>query len=78
MKSSWLRKIWEKWKAFARLIGNFNSRLVLTLFYFFVVGIFSLLAGRWQNYLRKRLPSQSNWLPVRSKEMDLSEAKQQF
>ena len=73
-----LRKGWEGWKAFARIIGNFNSRVILTLFYFLVVGIFSLLIGRWKNTLRKHPPSQSNWLPVSSKEMDLLNAKKQF
>ena len=64
--------------AFARLLGNFNARLILTLFYFLIVGIFSLLIGRWQNYLRQGLPSESNWLDVSEKEMDLSEARRQF
>ncbi|MBI4436420.1 MAG: hypothetical protein HY590_03270 [Candidatus Omnitrophica bacterium] len=73
-----LRKGWEGWKAFARIIGNFNSRLILTLFYFLVVGISSLLIGRWQNTLRRHPPSQSNWLPVSSKETDLSNTRRQF
>ena len=73
-----LRKGWEGWKAFARIIGNFNSRVILTLFYFLVFGIFSLLVGRWQNTPKKHPPSRSNWLPVQKKEMDLLNAKQQF
>lgn len=73
-----IRKIWEGWKRFARVIGNFNSRLILTLFYFLVVGLFSIFIGRWKNYLRKRLPPQSNWLPVSEGEMDLSSAKRQY
>ena len=63
--------------AFVRLLGNFNSRLILTLFYFIVVGIFSVLIARWKDALRRRCPLQSNWLPVASKEMDLAGAKRQ-
>ena len=73
-----LRKGWEGWKAFARIIGNFNSRLILTLFYFLVVGIVSLLVGRWQNTLKKHPPSQSNWLPVQKKEETLADLRRQF
>ena len=73
-----MRRVWEKWKVFARLIADFNSRVILTLFYFLVVGLFSLVVGRWQNYLRRRPPSDTNWLPVVSKTMDLSDAKRQF
>lgn len=30
-------KIWERWKRFARKIGNFQSRLLLSLFYSIVI-----------------------------------------
>ena len=70
--------IWRKWIAFAKLIGSINARIILTLFYFLIVGLFSLLVGRWQNYLRRRPPSDTHWLPVDSKTMDLSDAKRQF
>ena len=74
---SFLRKLWDGWMTFAKVLGNINSRIILTVFYFVVVGLVSLLVGRWQNYLKGRCPSKSNWLPVK-KEMDLSQAKQQF
>jgi len=77
-KRSWPRRAWEGWMSFARWIGNINSRIILTLFYFLVVGLFSFLVGRWQGYLKKRQPKESNWLPVSSQTMDLTEAKQQF
>ena len=75
---SWVKNFWKGWMAFVKILGNFNSRLILTLFYFLIVGLFSLLVGRWQNYLRRRSPSDTNWLPVASKTMDLSDAKRQF
>ncbi len=75
---SGLKKVWEGWKAIAKRIGDFNARLILTLFYFLIVGFFSLLVGRWQNYLRKRLPPDTNWLPVEKKDATLLEAKRQY
>ncbi len=29
-----MRKIWEAWKKIAKKIGDFNSRVILTVFYF--------------------------------------------
>lgn len=78
MNPSWLQKVWHAWKTFARKLGDFNSRLILTLFYFVIVGVVSLLVGRWQNYLESRAPSRSNWFPVRSGKMDRSDAERQF
>ena len=78
MRRKGLTFLWEKWKTFAKAVGNFNSRVILTLFYFGVVGLFSLVAGRWQNDLRMKSVSGSNWLPVKKKEMGLTEAKRQF
>ena len=78
MRKRDLTFLWEKWKTFAKAVGNFNFRVILTLFYFGVVGFFSLGVGRWQNYLRMKSVSGSNWLPVKKKEMGLAEAKRQF
>ena len=76
-QGSWIRKAWDGWMAFVKILGNFNARLILTLFYFLVVGIFSILIARWKDTLRRRLPLKSNWLPAASKEMDLSGARRQ-
>ena len=75
---SWIRTMWEGWMAFARVVGTFNARVLLTLFYFVVVGPFSLAVGRWQNYLKLRPPEGgTTWLPVASKKMNLEEARKQ-
>ncbi|MAF42796.1 MAG: hypothetical protein CMI54_01325 [Parcubacteria group bacterium] len=38
-----LRKIWHKWKYAARIFGKVNSFVILTLFYFIIIGPISLL-----------------------------------
>lgn len=37
-----MRKIWNWWKRIAKRIGDFNARLILTLFYFIFLTPISL------------------------------------
>jgi len=37
-----LRSAWEAWKRFGRKVGDFQARLLLTLFYFVVLTPFGL------------------------------------
>jgi hypothetical protein len=37
-----MRKIWEAWKKIAKKIGEFNSRVLLTLFYFIFIAPISI------------------------------------
>lgn len=41
-----LRRLWEAWKRVGRRIGDFQARLLLSVFYFVVVAPFAL-AVRW-------------------------------
>jgi hypothetical protein len=41
-----IRNLWEWWKRVARKIGDFQARIILTIFYFIVLGPFAL-AVRW-------------------------------
>jgi hypothetical protein len=43
---SYFSRFWEGWKRVARKIGDVQARIILTLFYVFVVGPFAL-AIRW-------------------------------
>lgn len=40
---TFLKRVWEGWKSLAKKIGDFNARLILSLFYFLILGPFSLL-----------------------------------
>lgn len=37
-----LKALWTRWKAIAHVIGDFQARLLLTLFYFLVLGPFAI------------------------------------
>ena len=42
----WLRRAWRGWKVFAREVGDFQARLILTVLYFLPLAPFAL-AVKW-------------------------------
>jgi hypothetical protein len=42
------RKLWEGWKRIARKIGDFQARVLMTLFYFLVLGPVAMVL-RWRS-----------------------------
>lgn len=38
-----LRRLWEGWKRLGRKIGDFQARLLLTIFYFVILAPFALV-----------------------------------
>ena len=74
------RTLWEAWKGFARRMGNFQSRVLMSFLYFTVVLPFGLAVTGLSDPLHiRRTASQSNWqpkhLPVKP---TLDEAGRQF
>ena len=55
-----LKTIYRGWMAFARALGRINTVLVLTLIYFLVVPVFSLL--RFKDPLKLRPRKTTRWL----------------
>ena len=43
-----IRRLWERWKQVARRLGDFQARILLTLFYFLIFCPFAL-AVRWRS-----------------------------
>lgn len=74
-----LRNIWNRWVVLARKIGNFQSRVLLTLFYFVIVAPFGLVMSLLGDPLRRRKPpADSGWSIREQHESDLKAAKRQF
>jgi hypothetical protein len=70
------KRIWEAWKRVAHKIGNFQSRVLLTIFYFIVVLPFGLAARLFSDPLRiKKLPVV--WLDHPSEACDMLWARKQ-
>ncbi len=74
-----LRRVWKAWREIAAYIGDFQARLLLTLFYFTILVPFGLLVRLFSDPLRIRhLPVHSSWTKRETRETDLASARRQF
>jgi hypothetical protein len=71
-----LKRAWQAWKRLAHKIGNFQARVLLTIFYGVLILPFGLAARLFSDPLRiKRRPSE--WLDHSSEPTDLQWARRQ-
>jgi hypothetical protein len=74
-----VKELWRRWTIIARAIGEFQSRLILTIFYFFIMGPVALCVRIFSDPLRLKIPSRVTWSPVdRTAPRNIDEAKKQF
>ena len=74
-----IKKLWEKWKAFGHKVGNFQARLILTVFYFIVICPFAAVVKFGSKPLRLKVFNTSNWLPIQTEGEDIIlRARRQF
>ena len=74
-----LKQLWEAWKEITGYIGDFQARLLLTIFYFTVAMPFGLLTRLVSDPLRiRRLPVVSGWIKRQHRDTDLPAARRQF
>lgn len=68
-KQNILRRVWKGWKKIARKIGDFNARVILTIFYFILLLPFALLVKFFTDPLGiKKNKSHLRWHPREEKE----------
>jgi hypothetical protein len=72
-----LRRIWEGWKRIAHHIGNFQARVLLTLFYVVLVLPFGLAVRLFADPLRISRPSEK-WLDRNADATDVAAARRQW
>jgi hypothetical protein len=73
------QKVWRRWKAFAVQMGNFQSRILLTLFYFIIVTPFGLLVRLFSDPLQMRRSGQPPlWAERPASDAHLEDARRQF
>ncbi|HUI41420.1 MAG TPA: hypothetical protein VL523_05580 [Terriglobia bacterium] len=78
MKSLWiaLKKFWRGFSAFAKRLGNFQARVLLTIIYAILVLPFGVMVRLFADPLRiKKLPT--TWIDHSQEKMDMSWAKRQ-
>lgn len=74
-----LKTLWEKWKVIAHKIGDFQARVLLSIFYFVVFGPFAVGLRILSNPLRIRVIGAHGWLKRPEAEGDaLTLARRQF
>jgi hypothetical protein len=73
-----LQQLWSKWKALAARIGNFQGRVILTVFYFVFVTPLGVAVRLFSDPLHiKRHPGGTFWQRKAQPEATLEEARQQ-
>lgn len=74
------RRLWEWWKRVARKIGDFNARVILTLFYCILMTPFAIILKLFTDPLRIKAKTEKRWLHREAeKEGDpLEKASKQF
>jgi len=73
--------IWQKWKIIAHAIGRFQTKLLLTIFYFMIISPFGSIMRLfgWDplNTRKSKIKSGTNWQSVRNSEPDIESLKRQ-
>jgi hypothetical protein len=71
---------WEGWKSFARSMGGFQSRILMGLFYFFIVTPFGVSLHIFGDPLHLRPTKESSdWIPRKDPtNIGLDEVRKQF
>jgi hypothetical protein len=71
--------LWERWKAFGVRMGNYQSRLLLALFYFPVVIPFGIVVRLSKDPFKRKVHQVgSRWVPRSKCDHDLESIQRQF
>ena len=74
-----LKNLWQAYKEFAVYVGDFQARLLLTVFYFTVASPFGLLARLILDPLKiRKRPITSGWVKRPISDPEIKGAQQQF
>jgi hypothetical protein len=73
------RKLWGRWKRFARTIGDFQARALMTVFYFLILGPIALATCWRSDPLAIKATTPRGWIDIERKEGALIEqSRRQF
>jgi len=60
-KPGFFRRLWEGWKKIAQIIGDFNARVILTVFYFVLLCPFALMLKLFTDPLEIKKKEHVGW-----------------
>lgn len=69
------KKIWDKWKKIAEIIGNFQATLIFSLLFYILVTPFGLIMKIFSDPLKTK--SKASWLKVVDSTSDLKKLTKQ-
>lgn len=73
------KKLWYSWKDFTQRMGSFQSRIILSLFFFILVSPFALAVKAFSDPLNiKHHRRTSQWLPKKEIKNGLEQYRRQF
>jgi hypothetical protein len=70
-----LRKVWDLWKRFGQIMGDFVARVVLTLFYFTVFLPFGIGVRLLRDPLAIKGRGQPRWVERRTRDRVLDDSR---
>lgn len=74
-----LNQLWKKWLKIAHVIGNFQGQVILTVFYFLIMGPFGIAFRIFTDPLRmKGKVVKSNFETWKHPKGDIETAKHQY
>jgi len=80
--SNFLKKLWQKWQLFSKRMGNFQSRVLLSMFYFIFITPMAVIVKFLSDPLKikhKNVKSTTSfWLAKKEIKFDLEQYKRQF
>ena len=77
-RSSFGRRAWNRWLKIADVIGDFQARVVLSLFYFVIVLPFGLAVRLFADPLRIKGKPDTTWSDFVPHAQTIDEARKQF
>jgi hypothetical protein len=60
-----LKRLWARWKVISHVIGTFQARVLLTVFYFLIVPPFALIVKLVTDPLSLRAPQTASYWVTR-------------
>jgi len=76
---NFLKRTWQRWKNFSKRMESFQSRVILSLFFFLFVSPFALAVKIFSDPLKiKPQGGKSYWQPRRELTPDLDHFRKQF
>lgn len=70
------KRAWKAWLKVGHTIGSFNSRLILTIFYWLIIMPYALIMKFTHDSMRTK--GTHGWLARETKDLTLKDASRQF